>query len=660
MTLEDRGSRDRRIIRRLRAGFRREFELGRLRLRDLPAGPRRASIASLAVLGVIGVVVVLHSIGVGVPGPSFEIPGRFLAGGATSSVALAAVLLAGVGIAVACVDLVLANRWRERRLSRLVLVAIGVLGLAMSSALVGAAGDLARVEAIVGETLPVPQPPASLMIALGGALGVVGAAIAIALASQRRRPINPWILATAAASPFAITAALLVGVGYEVFELGPSAADAGLPQILSASAYVAPSLTLVANIVGFWLVPLALWQVVTWARASRREIGTAVAVRLGGRPWLLVAAVTLEARLARARACRVAAGVPWRWFAGLAGGSGGRARGLAHRGGVRGTRRMVAGERATHPHLGARVRTGGADGHRRVLAGHGPDVAGVDGPADRQPVAGQTTQRAAGRGHGQPVRAHGRHPARDPDRGPHRGGLAMATSGASIDGRVPAGGRGMDRATRPGCRRRAAQAPAGTVVRTRTRDAGRRAHDRHRAPGRDLVHGSTTGCDPTRAAAGAGRLDPARPCRDARPGRPRHDVLLPGTSVPGRLRAAVRLRDPQRGQTGPARSGARVAGCPGRDAESGRPRHRGRDASVRAMPAGTSWAVSCSPSRFRHSWSRPPCPNETSPSTRPNINGRRPRHPRAPRPRSRTWSSPRPGCWAVGSAAHSSSWSCSW
>ncbi len=294
MTLEDRGSRDRRIIRRLRLGFRREFELGHLRLRDLPAGPHRASVASLLVLGVIGTVVVLHSIGVGVPGPSFEIPGRFLLGGSTSSVALAAVLLAGVGIAVACVDLVLANRWRDRRLSRLVLVAIGVLGLAMSSALVGAAGDLARVEAIVGETLPVPQPPASLMIALGGALGVVGAAIAIALASQRRRPINPWILALAAASPFAITAVLLVGVGYEVFDLGPSAADAGLPQILSASAYVAPSLTLVANIVGFWLVPLALWQVVTWARASRREIGTAVAVRLGGRPWLLVAAVTLK------------------------------------------------------------------------------------------------------------------------------------------------------------------------------------------------------------------------------------------------------------------------------------------------------------------------------------------------------------------------------
>ncbi len=295
MTLEDQGGRrDRRVIRRLRLGFRREFQVGRLRLHDLPAGPRRASVASLLVLAAIAIVVVLHSIGVGVPGPSFEIPGRFLVGDTTRSVALAALLLAGVGIAVACVDLVLANRWRERRLSRLVLVAIGVLGLAMSSALVGAADDLAHVEAIVGETLTVPQPPASLLIALGGAVGMVGAIIAIALAIQRRRPINPWILASAAASPFAITGVLLVGVGYEAFDLGPAAPDVGLPQILTATAYVAPSLTLVANIVGFWLVPLALWQVVTWARASRREIGTSVAIRLDGRPWLLVAAITLK------------------------------------------------------------------------------------------------------------------------------------------------------------------------------------------------------------------------------------------------------------------------------------------------------------------------------------------------------------------------------
>ncbi len=295
MTLEDQGGqRDRLTIRRLRVGLRREFQLGRLRLRDLPVGPRRASIASLLVLGLVAVVVVLHSIGIGIPGPSFEIPGRFLAGGATGSVALAALLLAGVGIAVACVDLVLANRWRDRRLSRLVLVAIGVLGLAMSSALVGAAGDLANVESIVGETQPVPQPPASLLIALGGAAGLIGSVIAIALALQRQRPINPWLLAAAAASPFAITATLLVSVGYEAFDLGPSAAAVGLPQILTATAYVAPSLTVVANIVGFWLVPLALWQVVTWARASRREVGTAVTTRLGGRPWLLVAAVTLK------------------------------------------------------------------------------------------------------------------------------------------------------------------------------------------------------------------------------------------------------------------------------------------------------------------------------------------------------------------------------
>ncbi|MBA3236211.1 MAG: hypothetical protein H0T59_09515 [Chloroflexi bacterium] len=293
--MEDQGGRrDRWMIKRLRLGLRHEFRLGRLRVRDLPAGPRRASIASLLVLGAIAVVVVLHSIGIGVPGPSFEIPGRFLAGGATGSVALVALLLAGVGIAVACVDLVLANRWRERRLSRLVLVAIGVLGVAMSSVLVGAAGDLARVESMVGETQPVPQPPASLMIALGGAAGLIASVIAIALPIQRRRPINPWILAAAAASPFAITALLLVGVGYETFDLGPSAAEVGLPQILTAAAYVAPSLTLVANIVGFWLVPLVLWQVVTWARASRRELGTAVTARLGGRPWLLVAAVTLK------------------------------------------------------------------------------------------------------------------------------------------------------------------------------------------------------------------------------------------------------------------------------------------------------------------------------------------------------------------------------
>ena len=117
-------------------------------------------------------------------------------------------------------------------------------------------------------------------------------AIGLALAPARR--VNPWVLALLATLPFALPAVLVVGVGYESFDLGASAAGLGLPQVLTASSYVAPALIVLATVVPSWLVPLGLWQVVTWARASRREIGRPIAAGDAHWPWLLAALLTLK------------------------------------------------------------------------------------------------------------------------------------------------------------------------------------------------------------------------------------------------------------------------------------------------------------------------------------------------------------------------------
>jgi hypothetical protein len=284
----------RRVVRRGRMGLRREWRHGRLDLRDLPRGTRRLAKIALLLIGASAVIVVARALGLGLPGPSFDIPREFLAEGRVEAVPLLPVIVAAAGMSVAAAGLAVANQLSDRRVSRVALVGISVLGLAVSSQLVGAGGDLARVEVLVAADHPIPSPPASFVIDVGGSIGIACALMAICLALAPARRINPWLLAAVATAPFALTAILILGIGYESFDLGTAAAGFGLPQILTARSYVAPALTTVDAIVGFWLVPLVLWQVVTWARASRREVGGPIAARDVRWPWLLVALLTIK------------------------------------------------------------------------------------------------------------------------------------------------------------------------------------------------------------------------------------------------------------------------------------------------------------------------------------------------------------------------------
>jgi hypothetical protein len=195
-------------------------------------------------------------------------------------------------MSLSAAGLALANEQSGRRLSQLVLVAIGALGLAMSSQLVGAGGDLAGIEALA--TGPIRSPDASQVVVAGGWIGIGCALVAICLAVARPRGLGLWFVPAVATVPFALIGVLVAAVGYESFDLGNAGQSAGLPQVLTASSYVAPALLTAAKVVGFWLIPLALWQVVTWARASKREVGGALAARDAAWPWLLAALLTFK------------------------------------------------------------------------------------------------------------------------------------------------------------------------------------------------------------------------------------------------------------------------------------------------------------------------------------------------------------------------------
>jgi len=292
MTLSAVEHRWRRIARRGRAGLRREWRHGRLDLRELPNGTRRLAKIMLALIGASAAIVVARGLNIAVPGPTIGIPSQFLAADNIAVVPVVALLIACAGMSLSAAGLALANEQSGRRLSQLVLVAIGALGLAMSSQLVGAGGDLAGIEALA--TGPIRSPDASQVVVAGGWIGIGCALVAICLAVARPRGLGLWFVPAVATVPFALIGVLVAAVGYESFDLGNAGQSAGLPQVLTASSYVAPALLTAAKVVGFWLIPLALWQVVTWARASKREVGGALAARDAAWPWLLAALLTFK------------------------------------------------------------------------------------------------------------------------------------------------------------------------------------------------------------------------------------------------------------------------------------------------------------------------------------------------------------------------------
>ena len=293
MTLRSAARRGHQVVRGRWVGLRRGWRRGRLDVRDLPSGARGLVRIALVTMVACAAIIVARAVRVGPLGPTIQIPSQFLAATSVADVPVATLLIASAGMCVATAGLGYANQRTGPRLSRLALVAIGLLGLALSSQLVGAGRDLAGIESLVASG-SLPWLPASEVIVAGGWIGIGCALVALGLTLSRSTLAGPWGGAAAAAAPFALTGILVAAVGYESFDLGAAAQDRGLPQVLTASSYVAPALVAVAGVVGFWLFPLGLWQVVTWARASRREVGRRIAAREARWPWLLAALLTLK------------------------------------------------------------------------------------------------------------------------------------------------------------------------------------------------------------------------------------------------------------------------------------------------------------------------------------------------------------------------------
>jgi len=182
--------RGRLAVRRGWLGVRREWQVGRLDLRELPDGTLRVARIAAVLIAASAVIITARAFGVVVPGPAFEVPGAFLAGGGARAIPVLAFVVACAGMCAAAAGLAIANQGSARRLSRVAIFGIALLALAQSSQLVTAASDLERLEAVLAPYHVIPSPPASLLIRIGGWVGVASALAIDGPVPHRRRGLG--------------------------------------------------------------------------------------------------------------------------------------------------------------------------------------------------------------------------------------------------------------------------------------------------------------------------------------------------------------------------------------------------------------------------------------------------------------------------------------
>ncbi len=272
----------------IRGGILAEWRSGHLRLADLPGMPRLVGTAAVVVIAACCLVVILGGMGVALPGGSVAVPGQVLAEPAPVTVPLAAAALTCLGLAVASMALVSAALGTEQRYARLTLLLIGLLGASLGAATLGAVGLLDSMAASTGAT------ERNLGTVAGGAgLGAVVAAAALMVIPLRwaRRHVRASTIVSAV--PFVLPlSAVLIASGTEspVTPLGQALYPSFPPTLSGAAAIVGP-IHAYSTSVAFLLVPLGLWQAVTWAHASARQIGARVEGRVRRLAWLLIALV---------------------------------------------------------------------------------------------------------------------------------------------------------------------------------------------------------------------------------------------------------------------------------------------------------------------------------------------------------------------------------
>lgn len=265
-----------------------EWRSGHLRLTDLPGTPRLIGIAAVVVIAACCMVAILGGMGVALPGGSVAVPGGLLAEPTPVAVPLAAAVLTCLGLAVASMALVAAAVGAEQRYARLTLVVVGILGASLGAATLGAVGLLDSLAASTGAT----ERNLGTAARVAG-LGAVAAATAIIVIPPRWARRHPGGSTILAAMPFVLPlVAVLVAAGAEnpVTPLGQALYPSFPPTVSGAAAIVGP-IHVYSTSVAFLLVPLGLWQAVTWARASGRQIGARVGRRASRLAWLLMALV---------------------------------------------------------------------------------------------------------------------------------------------------------------------------------------------------------------------------------------------------------------------------------------------------------------------------------------------------------------------------------
>lgn len=273
------------VPRRAGSGVAAEWREGHLRLADLDIRARALAALALLLLALACLTVVWVGAGWSLPGGTVAVPGSMLAEPAPVEIPLVAPVLVCLGLAVGAALLV-ESALRSRRPSpRLVLAGIGLVGAALAAMTLQGVGQYDAFAQIGGA-------PDAIYSTLPRATGVAALACAIAIAvlplGWARR--FPTLTLALAAAPFALP---LLPLALNVTRSLPVSpvAEALYPQFpatISGVAWVAGPIHSFATIVAFALIPLGLWQAVTWARASARQVGLNVGVAVERWPPLVV------------------------------------------------------------------------------------------------------------------------------------------------------------------------------------------------------------------------------------------------------------------------------------------------------------------------------------------------------------------------------------
>ncbi len=269
----------------------REFRTGHLDLGDLSADERL--LARLAVVAAVVACATILLVGAGAGGlaGTVQVPGLWIASKTLVSVPILPLAVGSLGGAVAAAALV---HWAIAAHStggRLVLASIGLIAGALGANLIVTARTVAVMEDSGTSSLLSVSGVATPM---GVAILVAGALIAgtpRSIASRR-----PWAWSLAAALCFVAPLPLLLIAGVVRGELSADALaqNPTFPATLSGQAALAAALVLSVVAIGQMVVPIAVWQALTFARSARRDVGLRVASASRSRPAVLPILLTIK------------------------------------------------------------------------------------------------------------------------------------------------------------------------------------------------------------------------------------------------------------------------------------------------------------------------------------------------------------------------------